>query len=134
MGFLRFSRGMERQADRLGLAYLHRAGYDPAAFLDFLERIESLEKKKPGAVAGVFSSHPPTKDRIKRVQEQIEADLAAHPEYIVDTSEFHNAQKRLAVMSHRRKGRAEDPNRPTLRRRTTQDDEDERPTLKRRDD
>jgi hypothetical protein len=52
----------------------------------------------------------------------------------VDSSEFHDAQKRLAVMSHGRKGRAEDPNRPVLRRRTKQDDEDERPTLKPRDD
>src|SRR5262252_8755582 len=51
MGFLTFSRGFEREADYLGLQYLYKAGYDPTAFVDFFEKIETLEKKKPGTIS-----------------------------------------------------------------------------------
>jgi predicted Zn-dependent protease len=132
MGFLQFSRGMERQADSLGLEYMHRAGYDPTAFLDFFERLETLQKKKPGALAKVFSTHPLTEDRIKRAQKEIQKELKPLPEYIVDTSEFHEARERLAMLEGGRKN--EDPDRPTLRHRTRTPEQDERPTLKRRDD
>lgn len=50
MGFLKFSRGFESEADMLGLEYMYKAGYDPAAFVDFFEKIESLEKTKPGGI------------------------------------------------------------------------------------
>src|SRR5690242_7172776 len=63
LGFLAFSRGFEKEADMLGLQYLDKAGYDPTAFVDFFEKIESLEKKKPGTIAKVFSTHPMTADR-----------------------------------------------------------------------
>src|SRR3984893_310805 len=58
LGFLTFSRANEREADHLGMQYMYRAGYDPTAFVDFFERIESLEKKKPGSVSKIFATHP----------------------------------------------------------------------------
>lgn len=139
MGFLKFSRGMEQQADTLGLEYMYKAGYDPTAFVDFFERIETLEKKKPGAVAKVFSTHPPTEDRVRHTQSEIQ-QLAPLPEYVLDTSEFHQVRDRLAMLLRERKGDIKDDNRPTLLRRTPRgtdtngDDskDDERPTLKRR--
>ena len=48
MGFLTFSRAMEPEADYYGLQYMYKAGYDPTAFVDFFEKIQSMEKKKPG--------------------------------------------------------------------------------------
>src|SRR5579864_3367214 len=45
MGFLTFTRANEREADYLGLQYLYKSGYDPIAFIDFFEKIETLEKK-----------------------------------------------------------------------------------------
>ncbi len=48
LGFLSFSQTFEAQADYLGLQYMYKAGYDPVAFVDFFEKIETLEKKKPG--------------------------------------------------------------------------------------
>src|SRR5438309_58888 len=51
MGFLKFSRAFESEADLLGLEYMYKAGYDPTAFVDFFEKIQSLEKTKPSAVA-----------------------------------------------------------------------------------
>ena len=54
MGFLTFSRANEREADHLGLQYMYKAGYDPTAFVDFFEKIETLEKRKPGTVRQGF--------------------------------------------------------------------------------
>jgi predicted Zn-dependent protease len=143
VAFLKFSRAMEEQADDLGLQYIYAAGYDPTAFIDFFERIESMEKKKPGTLAKVFSSHPMTDSRIKRTQKEIET-FDAKPEYVVNTSEFNDVKALLERQQNRRKGAPEpDSNRPTLKRNTTdpigddekkpKTDQDERPTLKRRD-
>lgn len=118
MGFLKFSRGMEQQADHLGLEYMYKAGYDPAAFLDFFERIQSLEKKKPGRLASVFASHPPTGNRIRKAQEEIQKELEPRPEYVLDTSEFHEVRDRLAMLDNHRAKSTDDESRPTLRRRT----------------
>ncbi|MGB7763283.1 MAG: M48 family metallopeptidase [Bryobacteraceae bacterium] len=96
MGFFEFTRGMEKQADELGLEYLYRSGYDPLAFVDFFERIETLEKTKPSLVARVFSTHPMTAGRIKAAQKLIQRRLEPRPEYVVNTSEFDNIRARLA--------------------------------------
>jgi predicted Zn-dependent protease len=146
MGFLAFSRGMESEADYLGLQYMYKAGYDPTAFVDFFEKIETLEKRKPGSVAKVFSTHPMTDDRIKKSQEEIQSILVPKPEYVVTTSEFNDVKNRLSMLHNRRKVTQDDPNRPKLRRApgtgtgpvddtdsTNKTDPDERPTLKRRD-
>ncbi len=148
VGFLTFSRANEREADHLGLQYMYKAGYDPTAFVDFFEKIETLEKRKPGSVAKIFSTHPPTDDRIKASQEEIQKDLKPRPEYVVTTSEFNDVKARLAMLHGRRKlDAAPDANRPTLRRAPgsgtvddtgggtrTNSDDDDRPTLKRRPD
>ena len=117
MGFLTFSRANEREADHLGLQYMYKAGYDPAAFVDFFEKIETLEKKKPGTVAKVFSTHPMTDDRIKAAQDEIQKDLAPKDEYVVNTSEFNDVKARIAMLHGRREvDTKSDPSRPTLRR------------------
>lgn len=148
IGFLTFSRGFEREADDLGIQYLYKAGYDPIAFVDFFEKIQSLEKKKPGSISKVFSTHPMTDDRIKAAQKNIQEMLEPKPEYVVTTSEFNDVKSRLLAMNNRRKVDKEDPDRPRLRRapgsgtgpidadedgKKPKADEDERPTLKRRD-
>jgi len=79
VGFLKFSRGFESEADLLGLEYMYKAGYDPTAFVDFFEKIQTLEKKKPGTMSKVFSSHPMTDDRIKNSQKNIQEYLKANP-------------------------------------------------------
>ena len=148
LGFLTFSRGFEREADFLGLQYLYKSGYDPTSFVDFFEKIQSLEKKKPGTMSKVFSTHPMTDDRIKASQEEIQKVLLSKPEYVVNTSEFNDVKGRLAMLHNRRKTDTDpDPNRPRLRRspgtgtgpvdengdEKSKPDQDERPTLKRRE-
>jgi predicted Zn-dependent protease len=147
LGFLTFSRGFESEADMLGLEYMYKTGYDPTSFVDFFEKIQTLEKKKPGTLSKVFSTHPMTDDRIKAAQKNIATILKAKPEYVVNTSEFNDVKTRLAMLHNRRRidTKKDDGSRPTLRRNPngTIDDEnsdkkapkdqDERPTLKRRD-
>jgi predicted Zn-dependent protease len=148
MGFLTFSRAFEREADYLGLQYMYKAGYDPTAFVDFFEKIQTLEKRKPGSISKVFSTHPMTDDRIKASQEEIQQILTPKPEYVVNTSEFNDVKGRLGMLHNRRKVTQDDPSRPKLRRapgsstgpvdagddgKTQPSDPDERPTLKRRD-
>ena len=149
LGFLKFSRGFESEADMLGLQYMYKAGYDPTSFIDFFEKIESLEKKKPGTMSKVFSTHPMTEDRIKAAQGNIQENLKVRPEYVVDTSEYQEVKARLATLEDRRKPETWDLERPTLRSRPgsgtsteadaqsddkdSKPDQDERPTLKRRD-
>jgi predicted Zn-dependent protease len=146
MGFLKFSRAMESEADMLGLEYMYKTGYDPTAFVDFFEKVETMEKRKPGTMNKVFSTHPPTDDRIKAAQKNIQELLKAKPEYVVNTSEFENVKARLMAMENRHKVDDKSLAKPRLRKapgsgtvagdgkdQTSSDDSDDRPTLKRRD-
>jgi predicted Zn-dependent protease len=139
--FLHFSRTFEAEADYLGLQYMYKSGYDPNAFISFFEKLQAEEKKKPGALAKAFSTHPQTPDRIEKSQEEIAQVLPARAEYVVTTSEFDAVKERLAVLENRHKVvDQKETNKPSLRRTTSdkggQDtkNDDDRPTLKRRDD
>src|SRR5271169_634536 len=141
--FMKFQRNFEAEADYLGLQYMYKTGYDPQAFISFFEKIQAKEKKKPGAVAKAFASHPQTPDRIEASQKEIATILPARPQYIVSTSEFDDVKARLATIENRHKVIEEkDGSRPSLRRTSTTDKssgtdksgDDDRPTLKRRDD
>lgn len=141
--FLHFSRGFEAEADYLGIEYMYRAGYDPSAFVSFFEKIQAMEKKKPGTLSKAFDTHPQTPDRIEKSQDEIRKILPAKAEYIVTTSEFDDVKARLAAIENKHKVLDQkDNNKPSLRRTsntsdTSKDDgksDDDRPTLKRRDD
>jgi beta-barrel assembly-enhancing protease len=146
--YLKFSRDAEREADFLGLQYMYKAGYDPNAFVTFFERIQADEKRRPGTIPKVFSTHPPTPDRIESAQKEIARILPNRPEYIVSTSEFDSVKGRLRNIMFARKVQDNQPGKPTLRTRTEQTDkqkgqtgsdpnsttDDDRPTLKRRPD
>jgi predicted Zn-dependent protease len=145
--YLKFSRDAEREADFLGLQYMYKAGYDPNAFVTFFERIQADEKRRPGTIPKVFSTHPPTPDRIDNAQKEIARILPNKPEYIVTTSEFDSVKGRLRNIMFARKVQDNTPGKPTLRSRTEQTDkqkgqtgndpnstDDDRPTLKRRPD
>jgi len=143
--FLKFSRDAEREADFLGLQYMYKAGYDPNAYVTFFERIQADEKRRPGTIPKVFSTHPPTPERIANAQKEIARILPNRPEYIVTTSEFNNVKERLRNITLARKAQDNGPGKPTLRTRTEQKQkgqtqgttdttDDDRPTLKRRPD
>ena len=114
--FIQFNRDFEAQADYLGVQYMYRAGYDPQAFISFFEKVQALEKRKPGAVAKVFADHPQTPERILRTQEEIARILPPREEYTVTTSEFDDVKARLArIENKRRLVDLKDKDRPSLR-------------------
>lgn len=145
IGFLKFSRDAEREADFLGLQYMYKAGYDPNSYVSFFEKIQGEERRRPGSIPTAFSSHPPTPERIQNTQKEIAEVLPTRNEYIVSTSEFDMVKARLRSVLSGKKATQDDPNKPTLRKRTEQDDktqkgkdqktaddDDDRPVLKRR--
>ncbi|MGA2571290.1 MAG: M48 family metalloprotease [Terracidiphilus sp.] len=118
--FLQFSRDFEAQADYLGVQYMYRAGYDPQAFITFFEKVQALEKRKPGLVAKAFSDHPQTPDRILHSQQEIARILPAKSDYLVTTSEFIDVKARLArIENKRRLTDTKGVTRPSLRRAST---------------
>jgi predicted Zn-dependent protease len=122
--FLEFSREFEAEADYLGVQYMYRAGYDPQAFISFFEKVQALEKRKPGLVAKAFSDHPQTPDRILHTQEEIARILPAKDEYTVTTSEFDDVKARLArIENKRRLTDTKGVTRPSLRRASTGPDD-----------
>src|SRR5579871_485950 len=122
LAFLQFSRDFEAQADYLGVQYMYRAGYDPQAFISFFEKVQALEKRKPGMVAKAFSDHPQTPDRIEHSQEEIAHILPAKDEYTVTTSEFDDVKARLARIENKRRLTDNKNNKkPSLRRASTGD-------------
>ena len=141
MGFLKFTRSFEAEADYLGIQYMYKAGYDPQALTTFFEKVKALEKHKPGTIAKAFDTHPQTPDRIQKTQQEINTLLPPEPEYKVDTSEFADVKTRLFELQNRRPNDGKEGNRPTLRRTTHNPDDntepssdpgDERPKLTRR--
>lgn len=157
LGFLKFSRGAEEEADMLAIQYLWAAGYDPNAMATFFEKLQTKEKKKPGTMAKIFSTHPLVDDRIDKVK----ALLTRFPdrsEYTINTSDFNRIKSRLISITNAKSVSAraggtsaeQDTKRPTLKRRqpgstdgTNPDgttappggeaEKNERPTLKRND-
>jgi predicted Zn-dependent protease len=138
--FLKFSRGFEAEADYFGLQYMYKAGYDPNAFVTIFEKLQALDKKKPGTLAKAFETHPQTPDRIANTQKEIATILPPKDQYIETTSEFNDVKARLAAIENRHKIDNPNEKKPTLRR-TANDSsskdgdqqDDGRPTLKRRD-
>jgi predicted Zn-dependent protease len=148
LAFLKFSRGVEGEADKLGAQYTWSAGYDPNSLVSFFEKLEKKDKSKPGTLSKLFGTHPPTPDRIAKVRELL-GRFPDRDEYTMNTSEFNRVKARLLQLTNAKTidangNRESGPKRPTLKRRKEGDDpatqtqggEDQpkdKPTLKRRD-
>ncbi|HZI63184.1 MAG TPA: M48 family metallopeptidase [Thermoanaerobaculia bacterium] len=71
-----FSRDAEREADRLGVRYMHGAGYNPEGMTRMFEKLLAQRRSRPGAVQQFFSTHPLTENRLK----ELRADIAQLPD------------------------------------------------------
>ena len=138
--FLKFSRGFEAQADYLGIQYAYKTGYDPTGMINFFEKVEALQKKRITNMQKLLAlDHPQTPDRIEKSQHEIATILPPREEYIVDTSEFQQVKKRLALIMKHRAVKDENGQSPDLRRTVddtnpNQNDKDkdgDRPVIKR---
>jgi len=61
--FMKFSRGAESEADRVGAQMMARAGYDPMAMANFFDLLAAQQRSNPGAVSQFFSDHPSPQNR-----------------------------------------------------------------------
>jgi len=123
--FMKFSRGAEEEADKLGVQYMYAAGYDPGAMATMFEKLEAKNKKKPGLISRAFASHPAPPDR-RASALALAARFPEHEEYVISSSEFQRVKGRLLRLSNARASTAgaiaagDDsgaPGRPTLKRR-----------------
>jgi predicted Zn-dependent protease len=117
LGFLKFSRDAEREADMLGLQYDYASGYDPLAFVQFFEKLKMEEKKKHNNIAKMFATHPMNSERIAAAQREIRTYLPDRDSYVVDTSEFEAMKARLIALEGGLKiTNGQSANRPVLRK------------------
>ncbi len=78
LGQLRFSRDHEYEADRWGVRYAYKAGYDPNAMIRFFEKMKKLEKGGKGdVVSNNLRTHPLTDARIEQAKKEIAKTIKA---------------------------------------------------------
>lgn len=124
MAFLKFTRGAEEEADKLGVQYMWAAGYDPGAMATMFEKLEAKNKKKPGTIAKLFQDHPAPADR-RQAAINLAARFPEREEYVISSSEFQRVKNRMLRLSNARASNAGviasgdegTPGRPTLKRR-----------------
>ena len=118
---LKFSRSAEEEADRLGVQYLYASGYDPTAMSTMFEKLAAQNKKKPGTIAKLFSTHPQSIDR-RDSSLQLVARFPEKEEYVISTSEFQRVKGHLMSITNARAGVTtdfdqNDDSRPSLKKR-----------------
>ncbi len=130
LGFMKFTRGAEEEADKLGVQYMYASGYDPTAMATMFEKLESKNKKKPGFISKLFATHPAPPER-RAASLALAARFPEREEYVISSSEFQKVKSRLLRLSNARAtssgalpGAEEGaPGRPTLKRRQPTPDE-----------
>jgi len=120
LAFFKFSRGAEAEADNLGVQYLYASGYDPTALSTMFEKLAEQNKKKPGTISKLFSSHPPSAERHDTSLELV-ARFPEREEYVISTSEFQRVKSHLLKITNAKAGVI-----------TDYDQGDDKPTLKKR--
>ena len=74
--FLKYSRNDETQADRLGVRYMQRAGYDPRELSDFFTVFQRLSEQSRTSMPTWLSTHPAPPDRVQKTHELAEGLVA----------------------------------------------------------
>ena len=118
---LKFSRAAETEADNLGVQYLYAAGYDPTGMATMFEKLASQNKKKPGTLTKLFSTHPQSTDR-RDTSLQLVARFPEKEEYVISTSEFQRVKSHLLKTTNAQAGVTNDfdqtdDSKPTLKKR-----------------
>lgn len=70
-----YSREDEALADRIAIKYLERAGYDPMAMVNFLEKLKEVNRNAPIRPYTKYRSHPYVADRIRMVKQELTGEV-----------------------------------------------------------
>ena len=88
---LKFSRDDERDADRVGLEILRRAGWDPRGMADFMDILRREQGRDPGAVDVFLSTHPAPAERAVALRQL----AGQHPGGRKDSAAFRAVKTRV---------------------------------------
>ncbi|MBU1061951.1 MAG: M48 family metalloprotease [Candidatus Omnitrophica bacterium] len=70
-----YSREDEALADRLAVRYLEKAGFNPWAMVDFLEKLKEVHRDAPIRPYTSYRSHPNIADRIRMVKQELSGEV-----------------------------------------------------------
>ncbi len=101
---MKYSRDAEREADIYAVQEMYDAGINPEGMATFFEKLLERQRGKPSRLAQMFSTHPPTTERIAAVRSQI-AKLPRKSNLKKDSQRFHQIKKRLPPPSKTSKGK-----------------------------
>ena len=72
------SRQQELEADRMGLVFMARAGYDPREAISFWQRFKQWSDRRGGQVPEFLSTHPLDTHRIRELEKRLPEALAIY--------------------------------------------------------
>lgn len=90
-----YSRDNEFEADQFGTFYMEKAGYNPEGMAELLGKLDKLSAKEPTFFEKLSASHPPTKERIARVEKEITGFGEKSKELPYNKEEYEAIKKRL---------------------------------------
>lgn len=65
---INFTRSNEKEADRVGIGYLYKAGYDPYGMAEFFKRLHQKNRYTGRSYPEFLRTHPVTRDRLAEAQ------------------------------------------------------------------
>jgi len=89
---LNYTRDFEREADRIGIQTLERAGFDVRGMASFFERMQKFGRLYENNAPGYLRTHPLTVERISDMENRI---LQAQYRQVADSTEFQLVRAKL---------------------------------------
>jgi predicted Zn-dependent protease len=94
---INFTRDQEYEADRVGMTYLARAGFDPNGLPNFFEEFFRRYGYSESHIPRMLVDHPVTSERIAEGRNR--AAQLERPKHIVESMDFGLIQERLRVLT-----------------------------------
>ncbi|MDE3000672.1 MAG: M48 family metallopeptidase [Gemmatimonadota bacterium] len=101
---LSYGRDAEREADRFAVESTYATGIDPEGTASFFEKLMAMQKKEPGRLGRLFSTHPPSRERIENVRAQI-GGLPPKAGLMTDSRRFQEIKRRILERERARRGK-----------------------------
>lgn len=101
---LSYGRDAEREADRFAVESTYAAGIDPEGTATFFQKLVAMQKKEPGQLAKMFSTHPPSRERVENVRAQI-GGLPPKAGLTKDSRRFQAIKDRILKRERVRRGK-----------------------------
>ena len=95
---LNYSRDFEREADRLGIQVMVRAGFDPNGMVGFFERMLRANRHNDTKAPGYLLTHPLTTERIADMQNRVDTMRNEFRFVGGDSFEYRLAKAKLRVI------------------------------------